>query len=62
MWRQGIAVPTQEVAQRVRPWKGEWRRGFRIGKVGDAGCLGADRLPCAAGRSDAAAVRRHVWQ
>jgi len=41
----------------LRPWKGGWRRGFRIGCVGGAGCLGADRLPCAAVRKDAAADR-----
>ena len=64
MRRQGRAAPTQEAAQRVRPSKGGWWRVFRIGCVGDAGCLGADRLPCAAGRKHAAAARveREIWQ
>ena len=56
MWRQGRAAPTQEAVQRVRPSKGGWRRLFRIGCVGGAGRLGADRLPCATVRRDAAGV------
>ena len=58
MWRQGRAAPTQEAVQIARPSKGGWRRGFRIGCLGDAGSLGADRLPLAAERKDAAAVGR----
>ena len=45
MWRQGRAAPVQQTLQRVRPWKGGRRRGFRIGCVGHAGCLGADASP-----------------
>ena len=50
MRRQGRAAPTQEAGQIARPSKGRWSRGFRIGCVGDAGRLGADRPPLAAAR------------